>query len=333
MIKRIKYCLVCFLLLACTKKPSPSETIAALEGRKITFKEVDEAVKHQLYERLYDIYKVRKIALDKIIERELLQAEGSVRGIPLDSVIYAEIDSKVIESNLTEFVRDHNLENGISPPDNPFRLIDINTDEGRQLLVECYKEYLRDRLIDSLMVVHDVKINLSIPKPPAVKLDLTRLPLNSPNNPSCQVDYVADIECVYCRKYFPTIKKLIKEYGETIQFNFVPNNPDTPFSSLLGVYMGMSNKFEEFFDVVIEEQVNDSLGYINSLAFIDTTPTDALEFIKDNNIRDRLYKNSVLLKENNITSTPTLIVNGRVYYGLFEYLDVKQFIDEVRSIE
>lgn len=329
---KINICLLIAVscIIACSEKRTFEKNgIAVINGEIISLSELDESVKHQLHERLYDIYKIREIALNKTIERKLLNLESNARGINVDSLLKIEIDAKVNEENILKFIAHNGLEDGIAPPDDPFKLIGLNSEYGKQLLIDTYKSYLKDELIERLKILYNVSTNLRPPQAPAIDLDLVKYPIIAAEDESIELNYIADLDCEFSRQSYPLVRKVIDEYPGRINLNFIPINSEVTYSSMVASMANEAGKFSVLMDLVCKQSPADSSDYNILLQQIGISPEGVINHYTRH--ATSLRETFIKLHHDKITVTPTLVIEGRPYYGMITYDHLNAHLKQVLS--
>lgn len=104
------------LLIICfsCKQSKTDNTVAYIDNIPITYNELDNTIKQELFDALNNIYLTRKIALDDYIKEQLLQIEAKKRGISADSLLNSLNSNKINVISLKNYAKTNNLANGIS---------------------------------------------------------------------------------------------------------------------------------------------------------------------------------------------------------------------------
>jgi protein-disulfide isomerase len=326
------FCLVVAALFSCEGKKPSQQVAATINGQSVTVNEIDQIVKYQLHERLYDIYKIRKIALDELIEQKLMLEESAARGITIDSLRSLEITSKINEQSLEQFIKDNDLQAGVMEPDNPFKYVDIKTERGQKLLHDAFHARLRDDFIEKLKTKYGVDVQLSPPKAPVIVDELLRYPLNARSeSKTITIDYIGDLDCDACRAKTPVLFDLIKKYDDKIQFNYIPMVAMPSISTTIGSVCNNKGNFLDLLRVVHEMSPMDSAGYLYVAGKLGISKADLQ--VKNEEEHTKLQQNFLRLSVNKVTSTPTILVNGGIFYGVIAEQSLEEYLELYFSVE
>ncbi|NDV60127.1 thioredoxin domain-containing protein [Bacteroides sp. 519] len=93
----LKYLFLFFLLVGCNQK-NEKDYVAVFNNDQISLKQIDNTIKLELYDHIYAIYELRKIALDEIIRKKAVSENENDYYISIDS-IYKKYN---VEINISE---------------------------------------------------------------------------------------------------------------------------------------------------------------------------------------------------------------------------------------
>ena len=142
----------------------------------------------------------------------------------------------------------------------------------------------------------------------------------------------SDFQCPFCKSVEPTIDRLMKEYEGKIRIIFLnkplPFHADAKLAAEAALAAGEQGKFWEMHDLLfknnkalLREHLNiyaDQLG-LDRAKFDEALDTH--KFLAD--VENDLARAAAA----NIDTTPTFVINGRLYAGDMPYEDFKRHID------
>lgn len=150
----------------------------------------------------------------------------------------------------------------------------------------------------------------------------------------------SEFQCPYCGKHDPTMKQVVKEYGDQVAWvyrhfplSFHPNAVPTALASECASEQG---KFWEFADAMFAGQATSLQGdAATTTAFVTKTAQDLkLDMTKFNScVASAKYQSVVDAHQKSgstagVSGTPATFVNGTLVSGAVPYASMKKIIDE-----
>jgi len=150
----------------------------------------------------------------------------------------------------------------------------------------------------------------------------------------------SEFQCPYCGKHDPTMKQIVKEYGDQVAWvyrhfplSFHPNAVPTALASECASEQG---KFWEFADAMFAGQTTSLQGdAATTTAFVTKTAQDLkLDMTKFNScVASAKYQSVVDAHQKSgstagVNGTPATFVNGTLVSGAVPYASMKKIIDE-----
>ena len=130
------------------------------------------------------------------------------------------------------------------------------------------------------------------------------------------VEY-GDFECPHCRHAHQLIKRLLKEWGDTLHFVFrnFPLREVHPFaypSAIAAEAAGKQNKYWEMHDLIFENQSSIDTEFLKVLAKqIGLEPGKFKEDMKSEIIREKIERDFESGIRSGVNGTPTFFFNGK----------------------
>lgn len=310
------------------KEQTEGRVIADVEGDKISIEEIDMLVKNSLFEYLFAIYDVRRIALNELIDNKLIAKEAQAQHMNVDSVTSLKIDEMKRRITKDKYIADNALKGGVVDEKNPFKLIPLNTPEGQRILEESYVKFLRLTIMKQLRTKY--KVNISLDPPETPKLDLRSVTSYKRGNMQSKnvITIVSDFDCSICQSKEPILRQILEKYGDRVRFEYVHLSSSLNQSILFSTCAAKQSKFWEAHDLLFEMKKN---GFPTTESLMSNLKLDkaACEAcMHDAQVANELNADMERLRVLGITVTPTIIINNRIYYGEISEEVMGEFIEK-----
>ncbi len=309
--------------------PSPvtsaDATAAVVNGRTITQAEVDETIMSSLLALQQKIYAIRKAALENLITHALLDEEAKKRRISVEELKQHLSAGKVeVSPAQVEQVYSENSSAfaAMSPDEVRLRLrFDLET----QARMQNYREAL-----SRLREASQVRWLIKEPRLPAI--DYLKAPaIGSADAPVTVVEF-SDFQCPFCRNAQSVISELLKHYKSKVRlvFKHLPLEIHSEaFRSAQGAFCaGEQGAFWEYHDALFLSEAL-TAETLNKLALkINLDPIKFADCLKSDSSRAAVQKNLDEARRLGIDSTPTFVINGKLFRGALSFEDFKAAVDQ-----
>ena len=305
-----------------------SNKIVSINGKSVTYNEIDHTIKNKLYDELYKIYVYRKIALDVYVEDILLEGESKKEKISKDEFIENYLNINYSEIKLGKFIEENNLQ---LVPDikRNLRYFNVNSPEGKEIVKKYYLEYLIDQLIDSLKKVSNIKIYLTPPISPFIADNFKFIHYRGNSNSPITFIEVSDPECDNCRKNADLYNYFFEKYKEKVKFGFVS------FSSYANLYAvaleceSSKEAFWEFKDLLYKsETLLDTTDVLRIAGDLGINKLQLEKEIKEGFVNNKLEENFKTISSFGIYATPTIIINNKAVYDPSSIEEIESLLNE-----
>lgn len=322
-----------FLLLwSCGRNEKP--IAAVVNNKPILMYSVDSTIQDELYDRLFDIYHTRKIALDYLLSDKVLKIEAISRNISIDSLLKLEIESVINNETIEEFIIKAQLQHGFPDTNNPSKTIDPYSESGRVYVYQLMNRHLKSEFVASLKDKYGAQVQLHPPFPPRISTEaFIKYPLNKSNS-SFEILILSDLECPSCKEIIPKVLHLIDQYKDSISFSYVHFGSEVNEKMVASdCLFGLNVDFLSIINTFLKGSSGNDLNmqHISStLSFnLDEYQTCISERRKT---LEKLESNITQIRKQKISRTPTLIIDGRVYYGDFSTEAIKDYIERAKQV-
>jgi len=189
---------------------------AEIVGKRVLVGELDKDIGEQLASArtAYDlaVYEARKGALDARIERDLLLAEASKRGLGVEALVKSEIDDRVAppsEAEAQAFYEQYKDQMNGAP-------YEAMSEKIRAHIFEEKRTDRRRDLLDGLRKDHGVKVMLD---PPRTEVE-AKGPTRGDADAKVTIVIFSDFECPFCARAEPTMGKIRETWPHDVKFVF-----------------------------------------------------------------------------------------------------------------
>ena len=232
------------------------------------------------------------------------------------------------------------------PPNKAFAQTETLTPAQRQAVEDAVGDYLRNNpeiVIEAINILRqreqasetEQTRNVIAARGPELFNDAATPVAGNPDGDVTLVEFF-DYRCGYCKRVYPTIKKLIEEDGN-IRFvfkEFPILGPASVYASRAALASHGQGKYQEFHDALMAAK--GSLTEDGVLRIADTVGLDRgklLEEMSRNEAEyDRVFaRNRDLAQALKINGTPAFVAGDVVVRGAADYASMKNIIAQVRS--
>lgn len=206
------------MLVACGgKTPAPvvqtgtSDVVATVNGANITDADLTTAAKEELKQFDMQVYKIKKGALDDLIEKKLIEDAAKKDGKSVEEYIKINIDDKIKkpgDEELKAFYESHKDQVG-------GKSFDETKDSISQYMNRRAAQDTRDMLLAQIR--KDAKVDVKL-EPPRVTVEAGDNPSKGPKNAPITIVEFTDYQCPFCGRVRPTINQVIDKYKDQVRY-------------------------------------------------------------------------------------------------------------------
>ena len=199
------------------RMPGPADVVATVGSTAITLGQVDEKALQQAASTFgamklsQALYEARRTVIDQMVDDELIAQDAKARKLEPAAVIQQEITAKVAA------VTDDDIAAWFK--DNQGRLQGATIDQVRTAirgyLVQQRTLDARRTFVDHLRSKATLHISLDPPRMVIAKADR---PTKGPATAPVEMIEFSDFQCPFCERAFPTLTKVLNDYGDKIHF-------------------------------------------------------------------------------------------------------------------
>lgn len=206
------------MIFACGgKTPAPSvqsgtpEVVATVNGVNITDADLTSAAQEELKQFDMQVYKIKKGALDTLIEQKLIEEAAKKAGKSVDEFIKANVDDKLKkpgEEELKAFYESHKDQVG-------GKAFDEVKDSISQFMNRRASQDARDAMLSQIR--KDAKVDVKL-EPPRVTVETGDNPSKGPKNAPITIVEFTDYQCPFCGRVRPTINQIMDKYKDQVHY-------------------------------------------------------------------------------------------------------------------
>ncbi len=309
----------------------PVNVVAVVNGKSITQQEVDETITAQILPLEQQLYALRKVALENLINKTILEAAAAKKSISLEELRKQLTAGKVEVS--TAQVEQLYSENAsvfaaMSPDEAKERLrLDLESQARMKLYRDGLAELRKNSRIELLLAEASL---------PSVMSAIGASPTTGSKDAVVTIIEFSDFQCPYCRSSQSTLKQVLQNYGKQVRLVFkhlpLEMHAQAFGSAQAAVCANEQGRFWEYQDALFSAQ--------------DLSPTSLSKIAKHLGMSDAKFKACVSsdasratvledvreAKRLGIAATPTFIVNGNLVPGAISFEEFKTLIErELKS--
>lgn len=325
--------LAMFVGFAEVRAQGQDEILATVNGKRITQKEVDEQVASQLLPLEQQIYALRKVALENLITRAILEFTAKKKGISVDQLKRELTAGKVdIPSAQVDalYAENASVFAAMSPDEAKERLrLDLESQARMKFYRDAVAELRKNSNIES---------HLEEPKLPQVVTDIATSPTTGSKDAAVTIVEFSDFQCPFCKGAQDTLNQVLKSYANDVRLVFkhlpLDMHPDAFASAQAAFCAGEQGAFWKYHDVLFGSGVLSPEVFQKTAANLGLDVAKFGACVKSEAARMAILKDLDEARRLGINSTPTFIINGRVYRGapsLAEFQAVIKHELQVRS--
>jgi protein-disulfide isomerase len=333
-------CALVLLLAGCgpssaqqPRPPAPGDVVATVGSTSITLAQVDEKALQQSTANFGSmklaqaLFEARRIAVDGLIEDELLAQDAKARKLDQAAVIQQEITAKVQDPTEAEAT--------LWFQQNQARLQGASLEQARgaimSYLVQQRTLTVRQQYLDGLRSKVAIRINLDPPRQVIAKV--ADRPSKGPETAPIELIEFSDFQCPFCESAFPTVNQVLNTYGDRIHFVYrhypLVIHPRARPAAEAAQCAAEQGKFWPFHDRLFGDQSRLSDADFKQHAAQLGLDTKQFDTCVDSHKYQGEIDNDIRAgDEAGVSGTPAFYINGRMLSGAQPFAEFKRIIDE-----
>ena len=318
------------LLLLFSNIPSllaqePQIVVATVGNQPITQKELDDSVLSKILPLQQQMYALRKVALQNLISRKLLEHEAARRNLSVDQLRQQLVSGPVVvAATEVEELYQQNL--------NVFAL--LSQDEAKEKLrldLEGQARLKRYReAVSALKRTYPVEVLLKEPRFTLMTESTTSI--RGAMNAKVVITEFADFQCGYCKQVQPALKQLLQIYPNDVQLNFraltSTSQPLSVVSAEAAMCAGKQGNFWEFHDGLFAATSlsTESLRHLAQVLRLNVG--EFQKCLSSGEMRKVIEADLREAQRLGINATPTFLINGTLLIGAASLQEFKAVVEQ-----
>ena len=300
--------------------------VATIDGEAISQREVDDAVSSRILPVQRQLYALRKVALDNVITKRLLEKEATKNNTTVE-----EIRKKMMAGPVTVSAQEVDIEY----TKNLAFFATMSPDEAKERLRLDLESRIRmKRLREALSKLRSsssLVVNLVPPESQTVADDQSSSPLRGSKGAPVTIVEFSDFECRFCGLVQPTLKQVLEEYGDQVGlvFKYLPSESrvNSITAARAAYCAGKQNRFWEFHDALFAAHSRDPSA-LSDLARSFGLRTDQFTACQQSEESRLMVMREVeAARAQKIDSTPSFVINDTLVSGAISFADFQRIID------
>jgi predicted DsbA family dithiol-disulfide isomerase len=302
-----------------------SKIAAVIDGRTIPESEVDREIISQLFPLQQQIYAIRKAALENLISRTVLEIEARKRGVSVEelrkqlSAGKVEVSSSQVEAL---YLENASVFAAMSPDEAKERL---RLDSESQEHMKLYRDALT-KLRNNL----SIELRLEEPRLPFIVEGAA--PVTGPKEARVTIVEFSDFQCPYCRESQATLKQVLQTYKDEVRLVFkhlpLEIHGDAFSSAQAAFCAGEQGRFWQYHDALFTSELLSAEALEKIASHLGLNMSRFKLCLTSEASRAAVLKDVREAKQFGIGSTPTFVINRRLFRGALSFENFKTAIDE-----
>lgn len=323
--------LVTLPLLLCAmfaQNAEDPETVALVEGERITLQDLKNAAGEQLARLEDQAYLLKQQKLDQMIQERLLAAEARRRNISVESLVDAEITFKVPDVSPLEIHSVYELnKNQLQKPESEV--------EGQ------IRTLLRDRKIAARrqefakVLQSRAKVSIYLAPPPPFRVDVgIEGPTRGPAGAPVTIVEFEDFQCPFCKQAQATLDLVLAGYRDKVRmvhrdFPLQPLHPAAWKAHEAARCAEEQGKFWEYRNLLYKNPPAAGLEKLSDYAAQSgINVPDFKKCLDSGRFRAAVQKDADEGERLGVQGTPAFFINGRLVSGAQPAGAFARIIDE-----
>jgi protein-disulfide isomerase len=321
-------------LLLCAmhaQKPADADTVAEIDGERITLQDLKNAAGERLARLEEQAYLLKQQQLEQMVQERLLTREARRRNMSLEALVDAEITSQAAEVTPQEIhsVYESN-KNQLQKPESEV--------EGqiRTLLRERKVAVRRQEFAKALQSKTNVAVYLAPPPPFRAEVGMEG-PARGPAGAPVTIVEFEDFQCPFCKQAQATLDLVLATYRDKVRmvhrdFPLQPLHPASWKSHEAARCAEEQGKFWQYRDLLYRNKPAAGLEVLSNYASqLGLNVADFSKCLDSGKFKAAVQKDEDEGERLGVQGTPAFFINGRLFSGAQPASAFARIIDEELS--
>lgn len=321
-----------FLFSSCSQKvkDNSNEIIADVNGEKIYSYDLETTIQQEIFDELNRIYTMKSIALDQMIDIQLIKSEANKRGKSYDEFMDSYFKEKINPLTIDSLSRIYRLNEPIPKiRENELTYNSNESYEGKISNKYVLESCVKKNLIDSLRKKSIINKYLYPPKSPNINIDNELVYYRGNLNSKVTMIIVSDFECDKCIQFHNIYQNIYLKYKEKVRFGYINFSAIPTLSAIACNAANNQGKFWEFHDSLYAHKgFIDSLTVYNIAKKLNLDINDFKRNIESEKNANKINATIQKLVSLGLFATPTVIINNRLIYNSFSSQEFEYLLEK-----
>ncbi len=317
---------------ATVRAQTNEKIVATVNGKGITQDEVDSSITSQLFPLQQQIAAIRKIALENLILRTILENEAKKKGISVEELRKQLTAGKVeVPSSQAEEIY---LENAttFAAMSRDEAIERIRLDLETQARMRNYRDAL-------LKLKESSRVQNLLDEP---TLPSGALGANSPSigatAAAITITEFSDFQCPYCKEVQSALKQVRQTYGNNVRLIFkhlpLKIHPQAFASAQAAFCAGEQGSFWQYHDALFASENLSPEIFVQTATRLGLNPAEFKACSESETSRAAVLEDVQEARRLGIDGTPAFIINGKLVSGALSFAEFKTIIErELKSTQ
>lgn len=306
-----------------------SSIIAYIDSLPISYAEIDDLCRQELFDELSRIHLIRKVTLEKVINDKILELEAEKMNFTVEQLKNSIFNENINDESIERYAELANYVDKIPELKETFIFHNIKSTKGQEILIDKFKDYLLSQYIDSLKALHQIKISLHPPKSPEFGVD--NLIVHYKGNLESSVTFliISDFDCQMCREHNVLFEKLYNKYNDKVRFGFTHYSSYVSNSALASECAGNQQQFWAMHDSIFNSTyIPDSIALFRIAKNLKLDMNIFTKDFRNNALSVKIKENILKFESAGIYGTPTIMINNRLIFNSTSINEIENMLKE-----
>ena len=318
-----------FLFATAASSQTPDTVLASVNNIEITEQQVDDSVAARIYPLQQQLYAIRKAALENFVTAKILEIEARARGVTIEELrrqlTLGEIN--VTRAQVEEaYAQNASFFAAMSPDEARERL---RLDLENQARMKNYRAGL-----EALRRKWPVAMSLA---PPVfvTELDDGVSPAKGPSKAAVTIVEFSDFECPFCGAVQSTLKQVLEKYGRDVRLVFkhlpLEGHRNSLPAARAAYCAAEQDRFWQFHDALFASKNLTPATFTKLAGDLGLGLPKFEACLNSEQSRAAIVKDLETARASRIESTPSFIINGKLFSGALSFADFQKIIEQELS--
>lgn len=291
-----------------------NSVIAEVDGKEICSSEIDRTIELQIYQKLYELYDIRKTATDAYLTQAVIDIESKKCGVSRTDLLNDNVYSRITDAEVEGYITINNITSVPIISGYELKYVNCYSAEGLAKIKSELYDKLLNNYTDSLKSVYHANVLLQEPIHPKIKQDsLIMHYRNFDNKKPLIITELSDFNCNVCRSFHHTLDSLCGVYQDEVSLCYSNLCYEPNIASRAAVAAANQDSFWSMYDLLMNSKnIVDSVSAVNFAIELNLDLNQFLFDISNPQTDSLIADNNLRMMRRGLYATPTILLNGRL---------------------